>query len=117
MGALLSLKTKIVTPLVDESRDWYRDLFGMVVVEEWDEPDDRGCILLCRSESGETFLEIHHSEKLSDFGGFGLQFRVDDVDRFAGPDEPRFAFEGPVDRPWGSRYCFFSDPNGISVVV
>ena len=40
-----------------------------------------------------------------------------DIAAFAVPDEPRFEYQGPINRPWGSRYLFFTDPNGLSVVV
>lgn len=33
MTSLLSMKIKIVTPKVDETRDWYRDLLGLAVLE------------------------------------------------------------------------------------
>jgi catechol 2,3-dioxygenase-like lactoylglutathione lyase family enzyme len=111
------MKTKIVTPRVEATRDWYRDLLGLTVIEEWNEPDDCGCILGLRSAPGEALLEIHRQSKDFDFSGMGLQFRVDDVDAFAVPGEERFRSRGPVTRPWGSRYLFFADPNGIPVVV
>ena len=117
MPALLSLKTKIVTPQVEETRDWYRDLLGLTVLEEWNDSDDCGCILGIRSVPGEALLEIHRCAGRSDFSGLGLQFRVDDVDAFAVPDDKRFRARLPVARPWGSRYLFFTDPNGIAVVV
>jgi catechol 2,3-dioxygenase-like lactoylglutathione lyase family enzyme len=117
MTALLSMKTKIVTSRVEETRDWYRDLFGLTVLEEWNEPADRGCILGLRSTPGEALLEIHHQSLAPDFSCVGLQFRVEDVDSFAAAADERFRSRGPVDRPWGSRYLFFTDPNGIAVVV
>lgn len=117
MTALLSMKTKIVTPRVEATRDWYCDLFGLTVLEEWNEPNDCGCILGLHSIPGEALLEIHRKVKGSDYSGVGLQFRVDDVDAFAVPQDERFRSRGPITRPWGSRYLFFSDPNGISVVV
>lgn len=117
MTALLSMKTKIVTPRVAETRDWYRDLFGLTVLEEWNDPNDRGCILGLHGTPGEALLEIYHQSNDCDFSGVGLQFRVDDVGDFAVPEDDRFQARGPVTRPWGSRYLFFSDPNGISVVV
>ena len=117
MTALLSMKTKIVTRRVEATRDWYRDLFRLTVLEEWDEPNDRGCILGLHSVPGQALLEIHRQLKESDYSGVSLQFRVDDVDAFAVPEDERFRSRGPITRPWGSRYLFFSDPNGISVVV
>ncbi len=117
MSVPLSLKTRLSTPLVDQTRNWYCDLFRLDVLEEWDEPADRGCILGLAGASGDAFLEIHHCDGPLSFAGLSLQFRVDNVDAFVVPDEERFAHSGPVDRPWGSKYLFFSDPNGVSVVV
>ncbi len=117
MSAPLSLKTKLSTPRFVETRDWYCDLFRLDVLEEWDEPADRGCILGWAGVAGEALLEIYHCDEPQSFAGLSLQFRVDDVAAFAVPDEARFAHRGPVDRPWGSQYLFFSDPNGVSVVV
>lgn len=117
MSIAQSLKTKIVTPQYEATRDWYRDLLGLVVVEEWDEPGDRGCILALEADAGEALLEIYDGGSAADFAGLSLQFRVTDVDAFDVPNDTRFDHQGPVDRPWGSRYMFFRDPNGISVVV
>ena len=113
----ISLKTKIITPRFAETRDWYQDLLRLAVLEQWDEPIDQGCILGLGGPDGEALLEISYGEAEADFSGLSLQFRVDDVDRFDIPDEPRFARRGPEDRPWGSRYLFLTDPNGISVVI
>jgi catechol 2,3-dioxygenase-like lactoylglutathione lyase family enzyme len=117
MTALLSLKTRLSTPLFVQSRDWYRDLFGLDVLEEWNDPGDRGCILGLSGTAGEAFLEIHQTDAPQGVSGLSLQFRVEDVDAFMAPDEDRFTYEGPVSRPWGSRYLFFCDPNGVAVVV
>jgi catechol 2,3-dioxygenase-like lactoylglutathione lyase family enzyme len=115
--APFSLKTRIITPRLDETIAWYRDLLGLAVAEEWDEPGDKGCILSLPAGKGEAYLEIYDGPVKAGFSNVGLQFRIDDVGRFRFPDEPRFAHRGPVDRPWGSRYLFFTDPNGISVVL
>jgi catechol 2,3-dioxygenase-like lactoylglutathione lyase family enzyme len=113
----LSLKTKIVTSRFEETRDWYRDLFHLQLLEEWDGPGDKGCILGLGGSAREALLEIYFGEQPGDTGGLSLQFRVTNVDRFSIPDEPRFTSRGPEDRPWGSRYLFLTDPNGISVVI
>ena len=117
MTAILSMKTKIVTPRLEASRDWYRDLFALKVLEEWDDPNDKGCILGLRRGPGEALLGLHHHPEARDLSGVGLQFRVKDVDEFAVPQDERFECRGPVTRRWGSRYLYFSDPNGIAVVA
>jgi catechol 2,3-dioxygenase-like lactoylglutathione lyase family enzyme len=116
MSVPLSLKTRLSTPLFVQTRSWYCDLFHLEVLEEWDEPADRGCILGLPA-AADAFLEIYQCDGPPSFAGLSLQFRVDDVDAFVVPDEDRFRHSGPVDRPWGSKYLFFSDPNGVSVVV
>lgn len=113
----ISLKTKIITSRVERTRDWYRDLLDLQILEEWDTPGDKGCILGLGGSAREALLEIYSGTDGADFSGLSLQFRVTDVDRFRIPDEPRFAVKGPQDRPWGSRYLFLTDPNGISVVL
>lgn len=112
-----SLKTRITTSRLEETRDWYCDLLGLHLLEEWDMPDDRGCILGLGGSAREALLEIYFGEESADLSGLSLQFRVDDVDRFPIPGEARFASRGPEDRPWGNRYLFLTDPNGILVVI
>lgn len=117
MVKILGLKTKLTTPRFDDTRDWYRNLFGLALLEQWDEPGDKGCILGLARDPGEAFLEIYCGEQATEFAGLSLQFRVEDVDHFPIPAGNRFDHRGPENRPWGSRYLFFTDPNGISVIV
>ena len=112
-----SLKTKIVTPAVDASRDFYVELFGMMIVEAWDEPDDAGCILAFPGSKREAFLEIYRGPAPPSFVGLGLQFRTDDLDAFVSSLPPSILYRGPVERPWGSRYLYLTDPNGIDLIV
>jgi hypothetical protein len=117
MSVPLSLKTKLSTPLFVQTRNWYCDLFRLDVLEEWDEPADRGCILGFAGIAGDAFLEIYHCDAPLSLAGLSLQFRVDDVNAFVVPHEERFPHRGPVDRPWGCKYLFLRDPNGVPVVV
>lgn len=112
---MTSLKTKITTPLVEETQAFFERVFGMSIVEEWDSPGDRGVILQFDGGSREALLEIYQGES-NGFGGLSLQFKVSDVDVFVESLDGQ-PFEGPTDRPWGSRYVYMSDPNGIAVVV
>lgn len=117
MTTTISIKTKIITDRFEATRDWYRDLFGLAMLEEWDEPGDKGCILGLSGSGQEALLEIYAGNAPADFAGLSLQFRVADVDRFPLPSGPAYSARGPEDRPWGSRYLFLTDPNGISVVI
>ena len=40
----LSLKTKIITTKLNETRVFYQRLFSMVAVNEWNDPNDKGVI-------------------------------------------------------------------------
>ncbi len=112
-----SLKTKITTPLVQESIDYYQQVFGMQILEEWDEPIDRGAILAFADSREEALLEIYYDENTHDFSGLGLQFRADNLARFIDQLPPGIEYDGPKPRPWGSTYLYLKDPNGILVVV
>ena len=112
-----SLKTKITTSLFQESIDFYRQVFGMRVLEEWDDPDDKGVILGFANGEGEALLEIYYGEGLHEFTSLSLQFKVQDLSKFI--DQLPSAVEriGPKPRPWGATYLYLVDPNNIPIVV
>ncbi|MGB8360492.1 MAG: VOC family protein [Acidimicrobiia bacterium] len=114
---MTALKTKITTPHLEATRDFYVSGFGMAVLEEWDEDGDRGVILELVDGAREALLEIHDAPRAGDLSGLSLQFRVDDVEGFVSSISPELQFRGPVQRPWGSSYVYLTDPNGISVIV
>ena len=116
-GSVFSLKTKITTPLFEETKAYYRALFGLVTIEEWDDGADIGCILGFRAEGGEAFLEIYKGDKGDGFKGLSLQFRTADLAAFAASIRGHHAYEGPTKRPWGCNYLYLTDPNGIAIVV
>lgn len=112
-----SLKTKITTPLLAETREFYVTCLGMRVVEEWRETDDVGCILALAGGGREALLEIYEGSAADAFGGLSLQFRTEDLAGFTALLPAGTQVRGPVERPWGSTYLYLTDPNGISVVV
>lgn len=114
---MASLKTKITTPRLADTRAFYESLFGLTVVEEWDEPGDKGVILQFPDGHREALLEIYDGRGTQHFVGLSLQFRVDDVESFIASLPAGVSFEGPDRRPWGSTYVYLRDPNDISVIV
>jgi uncharacterized glyoxalase superfamily protein PhnB len=46
-----------------------------------------------------------------------LQIRVDSVDAWAERLEGTLGMEGPVTRPWGNRYLWIRDPDGVRVAL
>ena len=111
------LKTKITTPRLAETRDFYMACLGMRVVEEWREKDDVGCILALPGAGSEVLLEIYEGSVAGGFDGLSLQFRTEDLASFTTMLPPGTETRGPVERPWCSTYLYLTDPNGISVVV
>lgn len=112
-----SLKTKVTTPRLAETRDFYVRVFGMTVAEEWDEVDDKGVILAFQNGREEAYLEIYDGPEAFDFSGLSLQFKTGDLDAFVASLDPDIARRGPVARPWGSHYLYLTDPNGIAIIV
>ena len=112
-----SLKTKITTSRLAETRDFYACCFGMRIVEEWREENDVGCILALANDGREALLEIYEGPQPDDFSGLSLQFRTKDLSGFRASLPGSTPIRGPVKRSWGSTYLYLTDPNGISVVV
>ncbi|MEZ5395545.1 MAG: VOC family protein [Bryobacterales bacterium] len=76
---MVTLKTKITTSHLESMRDFYVAIFGMEILQEWNEPDDKGVILAIRGGDREALLEIAHGAQPGDFSALSLQFKVDDV--------------------------------------
>lgn len=116
-----SLKTKITTAKLAETRAFYETFFGLVVREAWSDPGDVGVILgfpgAGADAPGAAFLEIYEGDGGHDFSGLSLQFRVPDVAAFAAFVGDRAPTRGPTPRPWGATYFYMTDPNGVAIVV
>lgn len=112
-----SLKTKITTGRLVETRDFYIECLGMHVVVEWREENDAGCILTLAGGGREALLEIYEGLQPEDLSALSLQFRTENLAGFETSLPPCTQVRGPIRRPWGSTYLYLTDPNGISVVV
>ena len=114
---LLSLKTKLSTPKLAETAAFYRQLFNLQMLEEWDHPSDKGVILGLGGDRNEALLEIYDSDSTADFAGLSLQFRVADIEAFTRGLPETLEYEGPKARPWGSTYVYIRDPNDVLIIV
>jgi catechol 2,3-dioxygenase-like lactoylglutathione lyase family enzyme len=110
----------------DAARAFYVDLLGLAVEEEWDEPGDKGCIVSFGDHGG--FLEMlapnpAHPKHRPAFeepvanDKIEFQIHVDDVDAWAERLADVVDTEGPVTRPWGNRYLWLRDPDGVRVAL
>jgi catechol 2,3-dioxygenase-like lactoylglutathione lyase family enzyme len=112
-----SLKTKISTPKYQQTRRFFETVFGMSVVEEWDDRGDVGVILSLPDGRGEAYLEVYLAEQEAPFEGLSLQFCVDSIAAFQSSLPKDVNYEGPTARPWGSTYLYLRDPNNIQIIV
>lgn len=112
-----SLKTKITTGRLAETRAFYIDCLGMQVAEEWREENDVGCILSLAGGGREALLEIYEGPQPGDLSALSLQFRTVDLAAFEASLPVGTQVTGPLKRPWGSSYLYLTDPNGITVVI
>jgi catechol 2,3-dioxygenase-like lactoylglutathione lyase family enzyme len=123
---ILSLKTMLRCRDLAASRRFYVDLLGLDVVEEWNDPGDKGCIVGFGAGGGllemlavdadhaqhqPAFAELAANDKIE------LQIRVDSVDAWAKRLDGTSDLEGPVTRPWGNRYLWLRDPDGVRVAL
>ena len=114
---MLTLKTKISTPLYQSCAQFYQTVFGLDVVESWDEPTDKGIILGVGTLPYEAFLEFYDTDQRLAHDAISLQFKVPDLPDFLKGLPEEIEADGPHDRPWGARYAFLRDPAGVNVTV
>ncbi len=127
MARTLSLKTLLRSRDLEASRRWYAEILRLEVTEEWDEGDDRGFVVSFGPRGG--LLEVLAAGRADPSPGrpeagatraldrFELQVRVDSVDAWARRLAGRVRVEGPVTRPWGNRYLWIRDPDGIRIAL
>jgi len=121
-----SLKTMLRCRDFTAAREFYVDVLRLEIVEEWASPGDQGCIVGFGQGGG--FLELlapspEHPKHRVAFeeqvanDKIELQIHVDSVDDWAERLAARMDVEGPVTRPWGNRYLWVRDPDGIRVAL
>ena len=115
---LTGLKFRIETTSMEESMDFYSKYLGLTVVEQWNDEDDQGAILgLYGHVDGQAFLELGFSKTLKSYQGVSIQIRVNSLTEIMDKVHGKIEFSEPVERPWGSRYLYLTDPNGVTVIL
>lgn len=126
--ALDSIKVVIRTRDCDAAREFYTHLLGLPVMEEWDQEEGKGFIVGFAAGGAGGFIEI--SEVPADSETYNeafarplpadkmeIQIKTGDLDGWAARLRGKWAFEGPTARPWGHRYLWLRDPDGVQVAL
>lgn len=126
---LQSIKTVIRTKDIEASKRFYLEIMGLELVQDYqDDEYVRGCILKFAAPNGNGFLELseikkgheHHQPGFTqDFENdkVDIQLRTDDIDYWAKRLNDQWTARGPVDRPWGSKYLYLRDPDGLKIII
>ncbi len=128
-SSLLSLKTLIRTKDFEASKNFYTQILHFKIIEEYDDEDgSRGCIVRIGQENNNAFIEIseinkdhpYFDESFSQNIGndkMDIQIRTDSIDYWAVHLKEKWDARGPIDRPWGSRYLYLRDPDGLQIII
>jgi len=125
----LSQKTVIRTMNYSASRAFYTEVFGLSIVEEYDDENgSKGIILRYGGQESNALLEIseikeshgYYQEAFSEKMGsnkISIQLRTDNMLYWADRLQKNWEARGPVLRPWGSQYLYLLDPDGMQVII
>jgi len=126
---LQGVKTVIRTRDFDESKNFYSHFLNLTIVEEYDDKNgSRGCILGFSGKMNNAFIEISeikssHSiyqpafDRRLDHDKIGIQIKTNSVDYWTEKLNEVWETEGPIDKPWGSKYLYLRDPDGINIII
>ncbi len=122
---LLSLKTVIRTKNFEKAKKFYNEILNLTIVEEYDDGSgSRGCIMGFNKENNNAFIEISeikstHSyyqpafDRSLDNDKVDIQIKTDSIDYWVEKLNKIWETRGPIKRPWGSRYLYLRDPDGV----
>ncbi len=122
-AAVPHLGLKVVVRCISfaRSRQFYVDVLGLPLLQEWDTPSGQGGMV--RFPDG-AIVEIYemrpadprdqpafHQPVASD--KVELQLRTPSLDPWLARLDGRWPHEGPVTMPWGERRLIVRDPDGL----
>jgi lactoylglutathione lyase len=119
------LRLAVTVDNYDELVSFYRDVFGLPVIEAWDDPSGKGAILdagratleLLSVEQSELVDRVEVGERVS--GSVRLALEVDDseatADALVAGGAERVA--GPVVTPWRHRNVRVRAPDGMQLTL
>ncbi|HEV2290397.1 MAG TPA: VOC family protein [Gemmatimonadales bacterium] len=104
------------------SRDWYRDLLGFTVAEEW---KSEGQVLGMRLVAGRSTIMLGQDDfkkgrdRVKGVGSRLYLITTQDVDALADRVKARGQAldSGPLDQEWGAREFAVTDPDGFKLTI
>ena len=124
-----SVKTTIRTKNYEASKEFYHTFLKLSIVEEYDsEKGVRGCILSLGGIDTSSFIEISEIASAHDYfqncfqdkfnnDKIDLQIKTDDIDYWTERLSGFIKVRGPINRPWGSKYLYIRDPDGLQIII
>ena len=88
----------------------------------------KGCIMGFNLKHNNALIEISEIKSIHNYyqpafdrpvdnDKMDIQIRTDNVDYWAEKLRPIWLMRGPVERPWGSRYLYLRDPDGVHIII
>ncbi len=100
---------------------FYRDILGMILVEGWDHPGNRGALLSAGEMVGDALIEILDLDNLAvpDTTPVNVELSIQVKDAVAWHDGYQAGggdiARGLEDTPWGHRSFGIDDPDGLRI--
>ena len=127
MNSFLSLKTTIRTRNFEALCGFYENILGLHKVEGWHETHDRGAIYRIGPNGSNGLLEISQIDSAHEYfqpefrepasHKMDVQMATDDLEAWVAHLRGKWEFRGPVDRLWGSRYVYLTDPDQVQIII
>ncbi|MBL4905665.1 MAG: VOC family protein [Flavobacteriaceae bacterium] len=125
----MSLKTVIRTKDFTACKKFYTQVLQLEIVEEYDDGDgSKGVILRFGDKNSNAFLEISEIKHQNSYhqkafdNNFendkaGIQIETTDISYWSNHLQEFWEARGPIQRPWGSKYLYLRDPDGLQIII
>ena len=119
---LTDLVVSITANDLMRSRDWYRDVLGFTVAEEWQR---EGQVIGMRLLAGRSTIMLGQDDfkkgrdRAKGLGSRLYMITTQDVDALADRARARGQAldSGPIDQEWGAREFDLTDPDGFKLTI
>lgn len=128
MPSVLDVKAVIRCHDFEASSDFYGEILGFRVVDEWEEAEGKGMIFSPGGDGSAGSIEIYamseHAERYNRAFSqpfvndkIDIQLRTKELDSWMGFLRERWPFTGPEITPWGHRWIKLRDPDHLLLAI